>query len=282
MPDISVKLIDPPPILLRQVDRQSVEYIELRDSIDELGVLASIVVRPRGDRFQVVEGMYRLSCAIDLRLETIPATVKDVTDDELLWIQVQANACRRVTKPVEYAAHLKRLMRRDPTLTIGEVSARLHKSSTWIREQLQLLWLPKDVQKLIDRGEITLGNAYLLHKVPNRRDYIEQAKTMPTKEFKRLIAGVVKQYTEQQRQGKLDAHFTNHFEPQPHLRNLSELTAEMESRCEGPRVLTREDSQTHIDGFYAALLWVMHMDKDSIEQQERNFFKNFRTKESDE
>jgi ParB/RepB/Spo0J family partition protein len=277
MAEIPVTLIDMPPVLLRPVDRLSVEYIELRDSIAEHGVLSGISVRPIGDRFQVIDGMYRLNCAIDLGLETIPATIKHgVTDADLPWLQIQANACRFETTPIQYAEHLKRLMRDDPSLTIGDVSARLHKNPAWIKNQLRLLWLPREVQQLVDDGVIPLGNAYLLAKIPYKRDYVEQAKRLPVREFKQIAAAVIKQFTEQIRQGKLDEHFTNDFKPQAHVRLLREIEAEMEARCEGPRVLMQEGAQTHIDGFYAALKWVLHLDLNSIEEQKQKFLKNFR------
>jgi ParB/RepB/Spo0J family partition protein len=277
MVEIPLTLIDKPHVLLRPVDRLSLEYIELRDSIAEHGVLSSISVRPMGDRFEVIDGMYRLSCAIDLGLVTIPATVKHgVTDEDLPWLQIQANACRFETTPIQYAEHLKRMLRSDPSLTIGEISARLHKSAAWIRQQLRLLCLPREVQQLVDSGVIPLGNAYLLAKMPNRRNYLEQAKTLPVREFKPIAAAAIKQFTEQIRQGKLDAHFSNDFEPQAYSRSIREIEAEMEARCEGPRVLMQEDAKTHLDGFYAALKWVLHLDKDSVEQQKQKFLKKFR------
>lgn len=277
MAEIPLTLIDAPYVLLRQVDRTSLEYIELRDSIAEHGVLSSISVRPKGDRFEVIDGMYRFNCAIDLGLPTIAATIKEgVTDADVPWLQIQANSCRMETTPIEYANHLKRLMRDDPLLTIGEVSARLHKNPQWIKNQLRLLWLPRAVQRFVDEGVIPLGNAYLLAKIPNKNNYVEQAKTLSVREFKPIAAAVIKQFTEQIRNGKLDAHFTNDFEPQSHLRLIREIEAEMESRCEGPRVLMQEDAKTHIDGFYAALKWVLHLDKDSVEEQKHKFLRRSR------
>lgn len=277
MAEIPLTLIDTPPVLLRPVDRLSLDYIELRDSIAENGVLSGISIRPKGDRFEVIDGMYRLSCAFDLGLKTIPATVKHgVTDEDLPWLQIQANACRFETTPIQYAEHLKRMLRNDPSLTIGEMSARLHKSAAWIREQLRLLWLPRDVQRLVDSGVIPLGNAYLLAKIPNKRDFVEQAKNLPVRQFKQIATAVIKQFTEQIRQGKLDAHFTNDFEPQAHSRSIREIEAEMEARSEGPRVLMQEDAKTHLDGFYAALKWVLHLDQDSVEEQKQKFLKRFR------
>jgi hypothetical protein len=132
------------------------------------------------------------------------------------------------------------------------------------------------MQRLVDDGVIPLGNAYLLAKIPNKSDYVEQAKRLTVREFKPIAAAVIKQFTEQIRRGKLDEHFTNDFEPQSHLRLIREIEAEMETRCEGPRVLTQEDAKTHIDGFYAALKWVLHLDKDSIEEQKQKFLKRFR------
>jgi ParB/RepB/Spo0J family partition protein len=269
--------IDDPPVLLREVTRLAVAYIELKDSIEKHGFLNSISVRPIGDRYQVVDGMYRVSAARDLRLVEVPAIIKtNVSDEELLLCQVAANACRQETTPIEFAKQIRRVMKLHPSITIGDLSVRLSKSSTWIKNQLNLLRLKPHIQVLVDRGEICLGNAYLLAKLPRPADYIAQATSLTTPEFKRLQSQIVKQFTERVRQGKLDNTFRDDFEAQPYLRSARVIKNEYEYRTEGPRVIVQEGCKTHLDGFYAALKWVQTLDVSGVNHQKKNYLKKFR------
>ena len=96
--EIPLDQIVEPWIVLRIVNRESVEYLELRDSIAHQGLLNSICVRPSTRRpgyYEVVDGMYRWTAAKELRLSALPCVVKhSLTDQDVLAIQIQANALR--------------------------------------------------------------------------------------------------------------------------------------------------------------------------------------------
>jgi hypothetical protein len=110
----------------------------------------------------------------------------------------------------------------------------------------------------------------MLARIPHRFgfDYVDQAKTMPAREFKALAASVVKQFKEAVRQGKLDAFFTEGFEPQAHLRPLKRIEEEFRQQTEGPLVIAAENCTTPLDGWLAALQWAMHLDRKSVKEQE--------------
>ena len=275
---LPVTLIDDPPILLRPVDRTCVEYIELRDSIRARGLLNSIAVRQVGDRFQVVDGLHRTTVARELQLDELPCIIKDVTDSELLMLQLSANAVRVETKPVEFARQIRRILKEHPDMKIGEMSVRLNKSAGWIGQQLSLLTLSDRDQLAVDRGEIGLANAYMLAKVPKmaRADVREQARHLSTREFKALAAGIIKQFTEQVRKGNLDRRFQAQFEATAYLRSLNDVLGEMQRRGEGPRVIVQESCETPLDGFYAALTWVANLDREGIESQRERYLAKLR------
>ena len=77
-----------PWVVLRVVNRESVEYLELRDSLAVVGPLNSICVRPsvrRPGHYEVVDGLYRYTAACELRLPALPCIVKhNLTDDDVL------------------------------------------------------------------------------------------------------------------------------------------------------------------------------------------------------
>jgi hypothetical protein len=79
---------------------------------------------------------------------------------------------------------------------------------------------------------------------------------------------VVKQFKEAVRQGKLDAFYTDDFEPQPHLRKLKVIKEEFQTQTEGPLIVASEDCKTPMDGWIAALQWAMHLDRQSVKDQE--------------
>ncbi len=273
--DLPVEQLVEPWILLRPVCRHSVEFLEMKDSIEAGGFLNSISVRPckrRPGLFEIIDGMYRWTCAQQLCLETMPAIIKHgVTDDEVLALQIQANAVRPETKPCEFAQQLKRIQRANPGITLAKLAVMVSKRPTWISERLGLLNLSKDHQKMVDRGEICLRSAYMLAKIPPRfrKQYTDNAKTMPGKEFCALAAGVIKQFREAIRQGRLDTFFMDEFEPQPHLRTLRTLQEERQNHLAGPIIVAAEDCKTPLDGWNAALQWVMHLDQQSVKEQEQ-------------
>lgn len=273
--NIPIDEIVPPWILLRPVLTESIEYLEMLESLRAIGFLNSISVRPserNPGKYEVLDGMWRTTCSRELNFETIPCIVKHgITDDDVLALQIQAQAIRPETKPIEFARQLKRIQKARPGITLTQLASFVNKSPNWVGRQLQLLHLTPAIRKSVDRGEIPLANAYMLARLPNslRSKYVQQSKVMGTKEFKPLIAGVLKQYKESVRQGKLDAFFTGNFEPQPHLRPLKEVRAEAKSQMEAHLVLTSIGCKTAVEGWKAALDWVMHLDSKSVEEQKK-------------
>ena len=267
------KLTDPW-ILLRPVLRDSTDFLELKTSMDEIGLLNSIAVRPSERKpgfWEIIDGMWRTTAAHDLDLESLPCIIKHgVTDDEVLALQIQANAIRPETKPVEFAKQLKRIQKMRDGITLRQLSSMVNKNTSWVKQQLGLLRLPTEIQKAIDRGEISLGNAYMLVRIPPklRSEYIDHAKIMNASAFKALAAAVIKHFKEAVRQGKLDTFFTEDFKAQPYLMALKEIQAEIETKTEAALIIAAECCKTPLDGWVAALLWATHTDKGGQEQQE--------------
>ena len=262
-----------PWIVLRAVNRSSVEYLELRDSLAAVGFINSICVRPskrKPGKVEVVDGLYRYTGACELRLPAVPCIVKhDLTDEDVLAIQIQANALRPETTPVEYARQIRKIMAARPeTMTLAELSVRLHKNPEWIGHQLSLLELIKDAQRAVERGEIPLSAAYVLARVPRirQREFLELAQTTPTKEFLPLANAFIKKWRKGIVLGRL-ADLEKEFEPVPHLRNLKDVLAEYQGRQSGGLWLSAAGCKTPVDSWYLALQWVLHLDEPSVSEQ---------------
>jgi len=273
--DIPINELIEPRLLLRLVDRDSVEYLELRDSIADKGFLNSLCVRPavrEPGKYEIVDGMYRFTSAKDLRFERLPCLIKHgLTDDDVLALQIQANAVRPETKPTDFARQLKKIMSHRRDMTMAALAHMVHKTPAWVSAMLGLLKLGRDLQKAVDRGEIPLGNAYMLAKIPHlyRKQFADQAKVLSGKEFRAITAAFIKQFTEAVRQGKLEALHAGEFSPVAYLRGLKEIQAEYEGRESGALATTAANCKTPVDGWYCALQWAMHLDPQSIAHQRK-------------
>ena len=271
--DIPIDDLVEPCLVLRLVDRDSVEYMELRDSLADKGFLNSICVRPAPHatgKYEIVDGLYRYNCAKDLRRPFVPCIVKyGLTDDDVLALQIQANAVRPETTPTEFARQLKKIMSHRPGITEPQLANLIHKNPRWVKDILGLLRLPPRLQKAVDRGEIVLGNAYYLAKIPGayRSQFEEQAKLLSVKEFTAIAAAFIKRYGEAVRQGKLEALYTTEFAPHPYLRGVKEVLAEYEQRNEAALRLTATNCTSPVEAWYLALQWTLHLDPASVEQQ---------------
>ena len=273
--DIPIDRIIEPRTLLRLIDKDSVEYLEMRDSIGAEGFWNSISVRPAKDegKYEIIDGLYRYTCARELGLESMPCIIKhNISDDAVLAAQIQANAIRPETKPAEFARQMKRILTRRPKMTFDELAHLIHKSPSWVRQTLGLLRLVREARKMVDRSEIPVRSAYMLAKIPQQlqKDYLDQARALPSEEFRALAASVIKQFTEAVKQGKMEAFWCGEFRPQAHLRSLTEIQQEIQRQELGALLVTAEQCKTPVDGFYAALHWAMHLDRQSIEDQERD------------
>jgi ParB/RepB/Spo0J family partition protein len=263
--------------VLRPVNRESVEYLELRDSIAHQGLLNSICVRPavrRPGYYEVVDGLYRYTVACELRLPALPCIVKqNITDEDVLALQIQANALRPETTAIEYARQIRRIKdaitkRQGRDATLADVSNAIHKNVDWIGAQLRLLGLRPDIQTAVERGEIPLGSAYMLAKLPRvqQGEFLQTAKTTPAREFAPVVARLLKQIQEAARQGKLH-DYCKDFEPVAHLRPLKDVLAEHREHGLGALAVVKAGSQTPLDGWYLALEWVLNLDEESVRRQ---------------
>ena len=265
------QLVDPP-VVLRLVNRGSLAYMEMRDSVAQWGFLNPILVRLSArfpGKYDVADGLYRVNAARDSGCSPVPALVKELTDERLLEIQIQANALRPETTPMEFARQIKRIMENRPGIYEYELVAILHKSPKWIKDVLGLNNLKKEFQPAVDRGEMPLGSAYELARVPYKfqAQFFDLARTMPCPEFRAAVQAFMKRFEEGVRQGKLDAFFSEEFTPHPYMRPIKEIQPEYEHPTISALVLTTENCKTPLDAWRAALAWVMHLDRESIENQ---------------
>ena len=158
--EIDVDLIDPNPEQPRSRFTDSA-LDELAQSILANGIVQPIVVRRKGNRYEIVAGERRWRAAQRAGLRRIPAAVKEVSDDKLLELALIENIQREELNPVEEAAAYRKLID-NIGLTQEALAASVGKDRTLIATSLRLLKLPTDIQRLIEEGKLSAGHGRAL------------------------------------------------------------------------------------------------------------------------
>ncbi|HEY7452367.1 MAG TPA: ParB/RepB/Spo0J family partition protein [Candidatus Limnocylindria bacterium] len=145
---------------------------ELTSSIEAVGVLQPIVVRPSGGRYQIVMGERRVRAARAAGLERIPAIVRTTEDDQMLRDALLENVHREDLNPLEEAAAYEQLLL-DFGITQEELAARLGRSRPVIANAMRLLRLPGSVQRRIAARTLSAGHA---RAVASLEDPVQQER----------------------------------------------------------------------------------------------------------
>ena len=260
-------------VQLRPVDKRTVEYRELKDSIKEHGLWQPILVRPASDgMFEVIDGFYRYNCCKELRLKTIPCLIRELTNKEAMVVQIQANAVRLETDPIDFARQMWRIIREEEEMTVGQMAHMIKKSAKWVREMLKITRLCSEVEEAVRRGEVTIRVACEIAKVPPaiQKELLLQALVTSQQVFLPIIRERIRQFKDAIKTGRMEDYYRSVIEPVPHLRKMVQLRAELGTPSEGAHFLVQVGAETPMDGWRMCLNWVLHLDPDSItEQKER-------------
>ncbi len=145
---------------------------ELAQSIKDHGVFQPIIVKKSIKGYEIVAGERRYRASIIAGKETIPAIIRDFTDEEMMEIAILENLQRENLNVIEEANAYKNLMYKL-NLTQDQVAKRVNKSRSHITNIIGLLTLPEEVKKLISQNKITMGHARVLSKLDDNNKIIE-------------------------------------------------------------------------------------------------------------
>jgi ParB family chromosome partitioning protein len=137
---------------------------ELAESIKEHGVFQPIIVKKSIKGYEIVAGERRFRASKLAGKETIPAIVRNFTDEEMMEIAVLENLQRENLNAVDEANAYKTLME-NLHLTQDQVSKRVNKSRSHITNLLGILALPEDVLALVKENKLSMGHARCLSKL---------------------------------------------------------------------------------------------------------------------
>lgn len=161
---VAIEHVEPNPEQPRQVMG---DLSELMASIAEKGIIEPLVVRQRGDRFQIVAGERRYQAAVQVGVREVPVVIRDIDDTEVLEIALVENLQRKDLTAFEEAEALQTLAQRSG-YTHEDLARRLGKSRTSITESLSLTNMPDEVRNLCRLADI--GSKSLLLQVVRQSD----------------------------------------------------------------------------------------------------------------
>jgi len=141
---------------------------ELRASIAAFGVLVPLIVRERGDGYELIAGERRLRASQAAGLQTVPALVRPSDDREALEVAIIENLQRENLDALEEAMGFAHLME-TYEFTQEQVAERVGKSRPSIANALRLLSLPDSIKQFVREGKLTAGHGRALLAMPAER-----------------------------------------------------------------------------------------------------------------
>lgn len=165
--ELAVNTIRPNPFQPRtHFDEQ--ELAELASSIEASGLLQPIVVRPRGQNYEIIAGERRLRAVQRLGWQRIPAVLKEADDRTLLTLALMENLQRHDLSPIDEATGYERLLNEFQVPQI-EIARLVGRNRATVANLLRLLKLPPTVREMVHDGRLSEGHgrALLALEQPN-------------------------------------------------------------------------------------------------------------------
>lgn len=274
--DIPLDKLVPPYSMLRPVMESSIEFMEMVDSVREHGVCLSICVRPHPTRegmYEVIDGMWRFSCAKALDFDDIPCIIKDAVDDAgVLALQIQLNAVSYETRPVEFARQMQRMMdlreQAGAKINAVELSRLVGKRAEWVRDRLKLNLLHEELQDEITTGNMGLRKGMILAGVKKHKYQLalwQEHKDLNTRDFQLAIGNWIQNVYDDMAQKRVDE--ANEPVLKARYKGIDLTLIELDSGIELAQIIVREGLTTAQEGAKAALEWVLHLDLTGREGQ---------------
>lgn len=139
---------------------------DLAQSIKNLGIIQPITLRKEGDKFEIISGERRFRASKIAGLETVPAYIRLVNDQELLEMALVENIQREDLDAIEIALTYQRLLD-EIGMTQENLSQRIGKERSTITNSIRLLRLNPNMQNAIRSGEISAGHGRAILSVEN-------------------------------------------------------------------------------------------------------------------
>jgi len=173
------------------------ELVELTASIKENGVLQPVLVRRTGDgMYELIAGERRWRAAKFAGLSAIPGLIRPSSDEKSLALALVENLQRQDLNPIEEAHAYSRLIK-EFELTQEEIAQSVGKERSSVANILRLTALPKEIQGMIESGQLTLGHAKVVAGLVDQGTQIMMARRivknqLSVRQIEHVVAGLKK------------------------------------------------------------------------------------------
>jgi ParB family transcriptional regulator, chromosome partitioning protein len=210
-PRIPIGSIQPSPFQPRRhFAREALE--DLIHSIQQHGVLQPLLVRRKGDHYELIAGERRLRAAVEAGLTDVPVTVMDVADHEALELALIENLQREDLNPIEEAEGY-RVLADKFGMTQDEIAQRVNKARASVANALRLLSLPEEIRKFVTEGLLAPGHAKVLLGLAIEQEQCRLAERviqegMSVRELEKIVERI-KRVPRKRREAQLDIPATH-------------------------------------------------------------------------
>lgn len=242
---IAIDLIDPNPLQPRTVFEPE-PLAELAQSIRSNGIIQPLIVRRKGERFELVAGERRLRAARLAGLTAVPALVQDLADQRLLEITLVENIQREDLNPIELAQAFDRMVR-QLGMSHEQIGERTGKDRSTITNLIRLLKLPSEIQLLVAERRLSMGHARAILGLPTQELQVQLADKVVAEGLSvRQTERLVQRITEPR-----EPRPAQSLEQDPNVKAaISELESVLGTRV---RIVPKSDSRGRIEIEYYSM-----------------------------
>ena len=188
--EIDLESISPNPYQARTVWNEQ-ELSELAESVRANGIIQPIIVRPAGTGYQLIAGERRFRAAKMASLATVPALIRQASDEQLHEWALVENIHRVNLNPIERAKAYQDYLSTF-SLTQAEAAERLGEGRSAIANYLRILDLPQEIKQMLAEDKLSMGHARAILALPTdelRRKLANRAMAgrLSVREVERLV-----------------------------------------------------------------------------------------------
>ena len=183
---------------------------ELKQSIQENGLIQPLIVRIHENQYELIAGERRLRSLLDLGYSEVPAFIQEADSDQvMLELALIENIQREDLNAIELAMSYQRLIT-DCNLTIEKLASRVGKERSTINNVIRLLKLPEKVQTMVKQGKLSSGHARALLSLEAKSEQMALAEKIVSRSLSvRQVEQLVKKDSSNKEEKKnvKDKHF---------------------------------------------------------------------------
>jgi ParB family transcriptional regulator, chromosome partitioning protein len=233
---------------------------ELAQSIAASGVIQPIVVKElTGGRYQLITGERRWLASRKANKTTVPAIVRQVSDEQALEMTIVENLQRADLNPMEQARAYQRLSK-DFHMTQEQMAIRTGKERASVANFLRLLKLPEPIQQKVEAGDLTFGHARTLLALDSAESITSAAQkvialSLSVRQTETYVQGLINPETKQNKEDKKESQpeDPNVREAQDRLRRHLGLKVRIEDKKGKGKVVIEYANLEDFDAILTAL-----------------------------